>query len=205
MKIVDTTGHSCPVPLIMAKKALKEIGEGESLKVITDNKTSLSNLERFFSDNAIEYTVTTEGDIHTIMVKRGGEDIESAEPADYCDVTINTPEAAWDYSVVFSSQQMGEGHEDLGVMLTKSFLITLLASDKMPRSILFYNSGVKLASHDSFVIDQLRELESKGVKLMLCGTCINFYNIAGDIVVGSVSNMYDMAGEMISVRKIIKP
>jgi selenium metabolism protein YedF len=205
MKITDTTGHSCPVPLIMAKKALKEIGEGESLKVITDNKTSLSNLERFFSDNGIEYTVTTEGDKHTILVKRGGEDIESAEPAAYCDVTIKTPEAAGEYSVVFSSQQMGEGHEDLGVMLTKSLLITLLASDTMPRSILFYNSGVKLASHDSFVIDQLRELESKGVKLLLCGTCINFYNIAADIAVGSVSNMYEMAGEMISAGKIIKP
>ncbi|MCA1756716.1 MAG: sulfurtransferase-like selenium metabolism protein YedF [Bacteroidales bacterium] len=205
MKIADTTGHSCPVPLIMAKKALKETGEGENLKVITDNKTSLSNLERFFSDNGMDYTVTSEGDLHTLIVKRGGEDIETTQPADYCDVKINTPEAAGDYSVVFSSQQMGEGHEDLGLMLTKSFLITLLASDTLPRSVLLYNSGVKLASHDSFVIDQLRELESRGVKLLLCGTCINFYNITRNIVVGSVSNMFDMAGEMISVRKIIKP
>lgn len=205
MEIVDTRGHKCPVPLIMAKKALKEINDGENLKVITDSKTSLSNLKRFLSDTGAEFAVQTEGDIHTITITGGGEAIEATVPEEYCEVITSIPAAGKDYSIVFSTQQMGEGNEDLGLILTKSFLITLVERDIMPRSLLFYNSGVKLAADDSFVIDQLRKLEKKGVKLLLCGTCISFYNIGKEITIGTVSNMYEMAEEMISASKIIKP
>ena len=205
MKIVDTKGHKCPVPLIMAKKALKEINDGENLKVITDNEISLSNLKRFLSDTGAEFTVQAEGDIHTITVTGGGEDIEATVPEEYCEVITSVPAAGKDYSIIFSTQQMGEGNEDLGLILTKSFLITLLELEGIPRSVLFYNSGVKLAADDSFVIDQLRELEKKGVKLLLCGTCVSFYNIGKEITIGTISNMYEMVEEMITASKIIKP
>lgn len=205
MKIVDTTGHKCPVPLIMAKKALKEISDGENLKVITDSDTSLVNLKRFLSDNGAEFSVQKVGEKHIITVTGGGEDIDTAEPKEYCEVIPGTPVAGKGYTIVFSSQQMGNGHEDLGLVLIRSFLVSLLEMDPLPRSILFYNSGVKLATGDSFVIGQLRELERKGVKLLLCGTCINFYNISRNIIIGRVSNMYEMTQEMISASKIIKP
>lgn len=205
MKIVDTKGHKCPVPLIMVKKALKEISAGENLIVITDNETSLSNLKRFLSDTGAEFTVKAENDIHAITVTGGDEDIDATVPEEYCEVIPGTSVAGEDYLIVFSSQKMGDGPDDLGLVLIRSFLVSILETGHLPRSVLFYNSGVKLATGDSFVIEQLRELEKRGVKLLLCSSCINFYNIGRKITIGRVSNMYDMTQEMISSSKIIKP
>jgi len=206
MKKVDTTGLKCPEPLIMTRKALKEVASGESFIVITDNETSLSNLKRFLADNRTEFTVTSKGRVHTLTVKRSNAGTEYTEPAEYCEV--NTGEAASSgrsYIVIFSSERMGEGDDDLGLMLTKSFVTTLLESDNKPSHILFYNSGVKLAMDGSLVVEGLLELEKSGVRLLLCGTCVNFYNIRKEIRLGVISNMYEMSEVMLGSDKIIKP
>ncbi|MEZ5001206.1 MAG: sulfurtransferase-like selenium metabolism protein YedF [Bacteroidales bacterium] len=206
MKIVDTKGLNCPEPLIMTKKALKEVAEGESLVVITDNETSLGNLKRFLTDNHTPFTLESEGKVHTLTVTRGSNDFSASQPENYCEVTIKSnPAAGKDYIVVFSSERMGEGNDDLGMMLTRSFITTLIESDRLPDSIVFYNSGVRLAMESSFVIEGLKTLQEKGVKLLLCGTCVNFYDIKKDIRIGIISNMYEIAGAMMNAGRIIKP
>lgn len=206
MKVVDTTGLKCPEPLIMTKRALKEVAEGETMMVITDNETSLGNLRRFLSDNNTSFTVESNGNVHTLAVTRGKSDLSHTEPAEYCEVTLNpVPASPGNYIVVFSSEKMGEGDEDLGMILTKSFITTLLESDTLPVEILFYNSGVKLAVRNSIVADGLAKLEKRGVKLLLCGTCVNFYNLKKEIEIGLISNMYEMSEAMTRGHKIIKP
>jgi hypothetical protein len=54
--------------------------------------------------------------------------------------------------------------------------------------MIFYNTGVKLAASDSPVLDDLKALEQKGVKLLLCGTCVNFFELGGKTGAGAVSN-----------------
>lgn len=206
MKTVDTQGYKCPEPLIMTRKALKDLETGEILLVITDNETSLNNLKRFLADNNTEFTVESSAGVHRLKVTRGSDDFSRSKPAEYCEVSVNPGvKEEKSYIVIFSSERMGEGNEDLGLMLTKSFITTLLESDSLPTEILFYNSGVKLAVDDSFVIEELKKLENSGVKLLLCGTCINFYNLKSEINIGTVSNMYEMSEVMMRSKKIIKP
>ncbi len=65
-----------------------------------------------------------------------------------------------------------------------------------PDIIIFYNTGVKLAVQDSEVLEDLKALSDKGVEILVCGTCLNFFGIKEKLGVGIVSNMYDIASTM---------
>ena len=71
--------------------------------------------------------------------------------------------------------------------------------------MIFFNTGVKLTVRDSDVLDDLKELEAKGVKFLVCGTCANFFDITKDVAVGTISNMYDIAETMSKAGRIIAP
>ncbi len=85
------------------------------------------------------------------------------------------------------------------------FLSLTLESGKLPGKILFYTEGVKLVCEGSPVISQLSEIEKKGVELIICQTCLNYFNLADLVRVGVVGGMGDilttlqMASRVISV------
>ena len=77
--------------------------------------------------------------------------------------------------------------------------------DKLPKSVLLYNGGVKLSTEGSDSIEDLKELEEKGVEILSCGTCLNFYNLQDKLKVGKVTNMYSIVEEMSGATNIIRP
>ena len=100
---------------------------------------------------------------------------------------------------------MGRGNDDLGYILIRSFVHTLLSLNPLPATIIFFNTGVKLTVRDSDVLDDLQELDAKGVRLIVCGTCTNFFDISKEIAVGTISNMYDIVETMSKAGRIIAP
>ena len=100
---------------------------------------------------------------------------------------------------------MGYGNDDLGALLMKAFIHTAVDLERLPDMMILYNTGVKLAAPDSGALDDLKALEKKGVKILVCGTCVNFFDLTGKIGAGTVSNMYDIAGALSSAGRIVKP
>jgi selenium metabolism protein YedF len=190
------------VPLIAAKRALKEINTGESFLLVTDNKTAFENLTRFLKDNKAETKCTESQGVWTFTVTKTTVDVMKTDPEEYCD----SPHfEKGNYVVVISSDKMGEGDEQLGLSLMTTFINALKDLDELPQKLLFYNNGVKLVTNNSPVIETLRNLEKMGVELILCGTCVNHYSLASEIGAGTISNMYTMAGIMASTVKVLKP
>lgn len=68
MRIIDTKGQKCPVPIIETRKALKSSRRGETFLVITDSKNSFSNISRFLDDNKIKYSAGEEEGIWTFKI-----------------------------------------------------------------------------------------------------------------------------------------
>jgi selenium metabolism protein YedF len=204
MRIVDTKGQLCPAPLIAAKRALKETAEGESFIVLTDNKTSFYNLSRFLKDNKAEIQVSETAGVWTLTIKKTSFDIIQSNEEEYCAPEIAHFEKG-DYVVVISSDKMGEGDEQLGLLLMNTFINALRDLEELPQKLLFYNSGVMLVTNNSPVIETLRDLEKMGVEIMTCGTCVNHYSLASVIGAGTISNMYTIAGIMASTGKVLKP
>ena len=77
--------------------------------------------------------------------------------------------------------------------------------DKLPKAVLLYNGGVKLSSEGSDSIEDLKALEEKGVEILSCGTCLNFYNLQDKLKVGKVTNMYSIVEEMTGATNIVRP
>ena len=107
--------------------------------------------------------------------------------------------------MVLSSDKMGEGDEELGKVLIKGFIFAITQLDKLPKSVLLYNSGVKLSSEGSDSIEDLKALESQGVEILSCGTCLNYYDLSDKLAVGKVTNMYSIVEELAGATNIIRP
>jgi sulfur relay (sulfurtransferase) complex TusBCD TusD component (DsrE family) len=89
-------------------------------------------------------------------------------------------------------------HKLVGVMLT-----LLTQSDDLPRRMLFYTEGVKLVCEGSPVLEQLKALQAKGVELIICQTCLNFYGLADKVQVGIVGGMPDILQTLLQADKVI--
>lgn len=188
---VDAIGQVCPVPIIMTKNALKDIEEGQ-VEVSVDNKISLENLQKMSKEMGYDYTVEESGDIFKIVINKMRESIELRESEE------NTV-------VVIDSLHMGKGDVELGRILMKGFIYTLSEMEELPKTILFYNEGVKLAIEGAESLQDLKSLEERGVEILSCGTCLNFYGITEKLRVGSVTNMYTILERQMKATRVIKP
>lgn len=182
MKIVDARKKACPQPVIMTKK---EADQGtEEITVIVDNETAKINVTKFATQ--LKYTVTTEDkeDGTYIVLNKSSESSEQPE--------IITEIQNKNTAYLITSDKMGKGSDDLGRILMKSFLYTLSETKPYPDFLIFLNSGVKLTTEGSESIDDLKKLKEGGVKIVSCGTCLDFFEIKSKLQVGSISNMYDI-------------
>jgi len=107
------------------------------------------------------------------------------------------------YVLVFNSNGMGNATPDLSQLLATNYLKMLTEENHLPAAILFYAEGVKLCCEGSGVTDSLKQLENKGVKLIACATCLNYYNIKDKLVVGNIGTMADIMMYQIHTGKVI--
>ena len=104
--------------------------------------------------------------------------------------------------ILISKDAMGDGSKELGRILIKSYLATLVDLPQTPSHLIFVNAGVFLTAKDSAVLEDLKDLEAKGTRILSCGTCINFFEL-GEPAVGTVSNMQTISGLMASAERLI--
>jgi selenium metabolism protein YedF len=196
MSVVDCRGLACPKPVMMTKRTLDQLGEGD-LIVIVDNAFSCNNVERFVQSQGCSVEVESRGPDFYLHIHKGerrdvGELLQKEKEAEKVVVYIN-------------SNLLGVGDEALGSILMRTFLKTLLDLETKPVRLILINSGVKLASEGSEVLETLRGLSDKGVEILACGTCIDFYGLKAKMRVGRVSNMYDIAQSLLEADRLIRP
>jgi selenium metabolism protein YedF len=205
MKVVDTRGLTCPAPLIMTRKGLTESAPHEPVQIIIDNKTSLSNVKRYLTDNKLTFTVKDDGNTATVTVTRGKITEISTDETEYCSAEVAGSSGKRNTVIAVTSEMMGSGDDELGTRLMISFFRTLVLLEPAPASMVFYNAGVKLAMEDSPVHEHIRELIVKGTGIYLCTTCINHFGIKDRLPVGSFSDMYQILNILKDADHIIKP
>lgn len=93
--------------------------------------------------------------------------------------------------IQITRQGMGSDDE-LGQTLIANYLRLLGEEEELPRFIAFYHGGVKLICNGSSVLTELRKLEERGVKLMACKTCLNYFDLAEQVEIGVQATMIDI-------------
>lgn len=206
-KILDCKGMACPLPVVNTKKCSEELNFGDTLKVLVDNEIAVQNLLRFASHKG--YTASSEktGETEFKITMIIGDTIKALEPpADKEEDLTCTPDSRRKgILVVLSANTMGTGDPKLGTALMKSFVFALTKQDQLPETILCYNTGAYLTCEDADTLDDLKLLESEGVTILTCGTCLDFYGLKEKLAVGSATNMYDIVERMENARHIVTP
>ena len=193
---IDCRGKACPQPVLMAKQALEQLREGE-LTVIVDDPTAHENVERFVTSQGCSVkAVKRERDVY-LHIRKGTAGDETK--------AVREEEKAKRVVVYINSHLLGVGDEALGTILMRAFLKTLLDLETRPNQLILINSGVRLASEGSEVLETLRALSENGVKILSCGTCLDFYGLKEKLRVGAVSNMFVIAQALLGADRLIRP
>ena len=193
-ELVDAKGLACPEPVVLTKKALDSC---DNVTVLVDNTTALENVKRLASSSGCGVNVTEDpAGIFRIRLKKQQSDKSESAPS-------QTAQGSTVF--VIASETMGNGNDELGALLMKAFLHTTTDLEHRPDVLILYNTGARLAAADSGAVDDLKALEEKGVRILVCGTCVNFFGLGGRLGAGTVSNMYDIAGILSTAGRIVKP
>jgi intracellular sulfur oxidation DsrE/DsrF family protein len=110
---------------------------------------------------------------------------------------------ASDTVILITRMGMGEADLELQAKLIQTYFKLMDENNLLPAVICFYTEGVKLVVEGSPVLDSLRSLESKGVRLVICNTCLNFYELADQVVVGIKGGMTDILEAQQRATKVI--
>jgi selenium metabolism protein YedF len=198
MEIINVLGKPCPIPVIEAKKALRKAAAAEQVKLLVDNDISRQNLEKMAAGMGLpcSHEKQADGNILVTITAAGPKEADSGAPGIAAGISGGLV-------IAIGQNTMGSGNDELGAILIKGFLYSLTEMDTPPENLLFFNSGVKLTTGESNVINDLKALEAKGTIISSCGTCLDFYKLKEKLAVGNVTNMYAIASAMAEAARLI--
>lgn len=190
--LIDARGQACPKPVIMAEEALTKIEEG-IVEILVDNEASVGNLSRFATKNAFYSETVKEDNYWRVKIVKG-------YPCEIPAEEMKEPEK--DILLIVASDTMGKD-EELGKVLIKAFFETIKVTKEIPHTIFFLNAAVKLTTINEEIIPILKDIESMGVEIFSCGTCLKHYNLESELKVGYRGTTNHIVEGMMDFKKTI--
>lgn len=204
-KIIDAKGKNCPIPVIIAKKEID--GGNNSFVVEVDNNIAVQNLQKLANSQGFKSEVKEDKENFKVYFSKDSAIAANEEECLECNEMLDRVEenknSLGSWTVFIGKEIIGAGNEELGKSLMKMYFYTISEGEELPKSILFMNDGVKVPTLNEQAIEHLKDLENKGVEILVCGACLNFYGLEEKLKVGKVSNMYDITNQMKEAAKVI--
>ena len=196
MTEIDARKLACPAPVLMAKEAV-ENNQPEVICIVVDNEASSQNVTRFLESQSYSVTVANRDGEYKLTGMRGEGAAAQPEPKK------STRQGEKKIMVMACTERMGHGDDELGLKLMINFLKTLSEMGPDLWRLVFVNNGVKLTVIDSEVLDVLKQLESDGLHILVCGTCLTHFDLLEQKQVGETTNMLDIVTAMQLADKVI--
>jgi selenium metabolism protein YedF len=196
MKEIDARGLGCPAPVLQTKAALQEKNH-KRVRVVVDNAASQQNVKRFLESQGFQTVMEQDGPDYFIVGSCDSMPSAQPQPAPMPSSDIKK------IMVMCATDRIGFGDDALGLKLMVNFLRTLNEMGDELWRLVFVNNGVKLTIEDSDVLEDLRNYEKRGLKIMVCGTCLDHFNLLDRKQVGETTNMLDIVTAMQLADKVI--
>lgn len=185
---IDARKLECPKPVLLVKE---EADKGtEAIRACVDNEVAAGNVTRFFESRGYESSREDRAEGIYITGKKSGGPAAALK---------SEPRTA----ILFTSDKIGAPSDGLGEVLMKAYLGTLSKSATPPSVIALMNEGVKMGLPEASTFDTLRELETMGTKILICGTCTKHFGITEAITIGTISNMFEISEAVFGTDKPI--
>lgn len=200
--LVNAVGEQCPIPVVKATKAIREMKEAGVIEVHVDNEIAVQNLTKLANSKNLKSSAEKkEEKLYVVkIVMDGAVEVPAAEE----ECVSCAPDKRKNLVVAIASDRMGHGNDELGKVLMKGFIYAVSQLEELPKTILFYNGGATITCEGSASLEDLKSMEAQGVEILTCGTCLDYYGLKEKLAVGSVTNMYSIVEKLAQADKIIK-
>jgi len=196
MKEIDARGLACPAPVLQTKAALDE-GQLQGVSVLVDNAAAQQNVQRFLESQGFETRIAQDGADYRVMGSG------AAAPASQPEAAATPQTDMKKIMVMCATDRIGFGDDELGKKLMVNFLRTLKEMGPELWRLVFVNNGVKLTVGGAAVLEDLQALEKSGLKVLVCGTCLDHFDLLERKQVGETTNMLDIVTAMQLADKIV--
>lgn len=105
--------------------------------------------------------------------------------------------------ILITRNGMGSGETELQHDLLAKYLRLLMERGSLPTAMCFYTDGVRLVVEGSPFLERLSQIQDRGVRLIVCSTCLNYYGLLDEVRVGIVGSMADILEAQIQADKVI--
>lgn len=196
MKEIDARGLSCPAPVLQTKASLQE-DSSNAVRVVVDNAASQQNVQRFLESQGFQTALEQVGPDYVVSGSCDSMPSAQTQPATMPSSDTNK------IMIMCATDRIGFGDDALGLKLMVNFLRTLKEMGNELWRLVFVNNGVKLTIEGSDVLEDLKDYEKSGLKILVCGTCLDHFNLLDSKQVGETTNMLDIVTAMQLADKVI--
>ncbi len=193
---IDARGLACPAPVLQTKDAVDKNAPNK-MKIIVDNEAARQNVTRFLESQSYEVSSEKEGSDFIIIGNKQCQPDVAASPKPATDKEQEK------IMIMVTTNKIGHGDDKLGEKLMAAFLKTLKEIGDDLWRIIFLNNGVKLTIEGSENLSVLKGLEDSGLSILVCGTCLDYFNLLEKKQVGETTNMLDIVTSMQIADKVI--
>ena len=196
MKEIDARGLACPAPVLQTKAALQEESPN-GVRVVVDNAASQQNVQRFLESQGFRTALEQVDTDYFVIGNCDSTPSSQPRPA------TEARDDAKKIMVMCATDRFGFGDDALGLKLMVNFLRTLKEMGDELWRLVFVNNGVKLTIDGSEGLDDLKAYESEGLKILVCGTCLDHFDLLEKKRVGETTNMLDIVTAMQLADRVI--
>lgn len=198
MRKIDCRNLACPTPVLETKKALESLKIGEKLSILLNSQASKENVLRFLSSQGLKPEFSElEGEFEIVVLK------ENNELSSEKDFVCNSDKNATCKKILFlKADSVGNG--ELGKKLIVGFLDTLKSADNAPSAIICVNEAVLINTNAEHAAHKaMKELENKGIEVISCGSCLEFYGKTKDLKLGRIGNALEILNLLFDKDKVV--
>ena len=201
MKEIDARGLACPAPVIQTKATLQEENPNR-VRIVVDNAASQQNVQRFLESQGFKITLEQD-EADYLVIGTCDSDAGGNIPSPMEQPSAGMQPDAKKIMILCATDRIGFGDDELGQKLMVNFVRTLKEMGSDLWRLVFVNNGVKLTIDDSEVLKDLQGLENGGLTVLVCGTCLDHFNLLERKQVGETTNMLDIVTAMQLADKVI--
>ncbi len=199
MDNLNCKGLACPAPVLRTKDYV-ETHKPSKIEVLVDNVAAAENVSRFLKYRGYEVDVKERGDEFILHAARAGDVDDLSSGDERKEVSAGEKRKIL---ILVATNSFGSGDGELGEALMVNFLGTLKEMGDELWQVVFVNGGVKLTIEGAKTLGIIKDLEEHGVKILVCGTCLNHFKIIDKKGVGETTNMLDIVTAMQLADKVI--
>lgn len=194
---LDCRNLECPEPIIKTRDALNSLKIGQSLEILVNSLPPRENISRFLTTNSYEFELNEDGSEVKFSLTKTHELKDSSVEAYSCGIP------SYASKVVYLNEDSA-GSGEVGRSLLSKFLGAIPNLSNKPTKIICVNNAVFMTtdrSHPCFSV--LKDLESRGVEILTCGSCLEAYKLVDKLSIGKMTNAYEVM-EILSGYEVIK-